>query len=107
MQESLAAFKDFTLDDASGQKPKPKSKPKKEPKQKGKAKQKPDEGKPPKQDAKAAPPPPKSSSGIALLLCAQVKIEGLFQASILWLTCLRGDLGQVRSTYESHLHSSS
>lgn len=68
MQESIAAFKDFTLDDASGQKPKPKPKAKKEPKEEGKAKQKPDEGKAPKQEAKAAPPPPKPSSGKILLM---------------------------------------
>ena len=66
-QESIAAFKDFTIDDASGQKPKPKPKPKKEPKEEGKAKQKPDEGKIPKEDARAAPPPPKPSSGIGCI----------------------------------------
>ena len=72
----MAAFKDFTIDDASGQKPKPK--PKKKPKEEEKAKQKPKEDKAPKQETRAAPSAPQPSSGNlslhAGILCEMINL---------------------------------
>lgn len=65
MQESIAAFKDFSADDASGQKPKPKTQPKKAAKKSSKPKEEPKAE--PKEEASEkesrAVPAPQTSSG--------------------------------------------